>query len=112
MKNEKMSESKKSKNPNHINIELPEEVAEGQYTNLSIITHSTSEFIVDFVQLMPGVPKGKVKSRVIMTPENAKKLMLALRDNITKYEGLHGKIKTHEQQQAIPMNFGGPNTEA
>ncbi|NOQ71225.1 MAG: DUF3467 domain-containing protein [Crocinitomix sp.] len=107
-----MSETKKSKNPNHINIELPEEVAEGQYTNLSIITHSTSEFIVDFVQLMPGVPKGKVKSRVIMTPENAKKLMLAMRDNITKYEALHGKIKTHEQQQAIPMNFGGPTTEA
>ena len=107
-----MNESKNNKNANHINIELPEEVAQGEYTNLSIITHSTSEFIVDFVQLMPGVPKGKVKSRVIMTPENAKKLMLAMRENIAKYEGLHGKIKTHEQQQAIPINFGGPTTEA
>ena len=62
-------------NKNQINIELPEEVAEGQYSNLSIITHSTSEFIVDFIQLMPGVPKGKVKSRIVMTPENTKKLM-------------------------------------
>lgn len=107
-----MSDLKDKKNPNQINIELPEEVAEGQYSNLSIITHSTSEFIVDFIQLMPGVPKGKVKSRIVMTPENAKKLMFALRDNITKYESLHGKIKTHDQGNAIPMNFGGPTTEA
>ncbi len=107
-----MSQSNDKKNPNQINIELPEEVAEGQYTNLSIITHSTSEFIVDFVQLMPGVPKGKVKSRVVMTPENAKKLMLALRDNIGKFESLHGKIKNHEAPNGIPMNFGGPTTEA
>lgn len=107
-----MSESNANKNPNQINIELPEEVAEGQYSNLSIITHSTSEFIIDFIQLMPGVPKGKVKSRIVMTPENAKKLVMALRDNVTKYESVHGKIKIHEQTQAIPMNFGGPATEA
>ena len=91
-----------------INIELPEEVAEGQYSNLSIITHSTSEFIVDFIQLMPGVPKGKVKSRIVMTPENTKKLMFALRENVGKYESLHGTIKIHDQGHAIPMNFGGP----
>ena len=82
-------------NKNQINIELPEEVAEGQYSNLSIITHSTSEFIVDFIQLMPGVPKGKVKSRIVMTPENTKKLMFALRENVGKYESLHGTIKIH-----------------
>lgn len=107
-----MSDGIDKKNQNQINIELPEEVAEGQYSNLSIITHSTSEFIVDFIQLMPGVPKGKVKSRVVMTPENAKKLMLALRDNIAKFESIHGKIKNHDQPQGIPMNFGGPTTEA
>jgi len=108
-----MSESMEKKNPNQINIELPEEVAEGQYSNLSIITHSTSEFIVDFIQLMPGVPKGKVKSRIVMTPENAKRLMGALKDNILKYESIHGKIKTHEPPHGgIPMNFGGPTTEA
>lgn len=105
-----MSDIKDTKN--HINIELPEEVAEGQYSNLSIITHSTSEFIVDFIQLMPGVPKGKVKSRIVMTPENTKKLMFALRENVGKYESLHGAIKIHDQGQAIPMNFGGPTTEA
>ena len=99
-------------NKNQINIEVPEEVAEGQYSNLSIITHSTSEFIVDFIQLMPGVPKGKVKSRIVMTPENTKKLMFALRENVGKYESLHGTIKIHDQGHAIPMNFGGPPTEA
>lgn len=107
-----MSDLTDKKNTNQINIELPEEVAEGLYTNLSIITHSTSEFILDFIQLMPGVPKGKVKSRVIMTPENTKKLMLALRDNISKYESMHGKIKNVEQAHGIPLNFGGPTTEA
>ena len=107
-----MNQSNENKKGNQINIELPEEVAEGQYSNLSIITHSTSEFIIDFVQLMPGVPKGKVKSRIVMTPENAKKLIFALKDNIEKYESMHGKIKGHEQGQAIPMTFGGPPTEA
>lgn len=107
-----MSDLADKKSGNQINIELPEEVAEGLYTNLSIITHSTSEFIVDFIQLMPGVPKGKVKSRVIMTPENAKKLMLALRDNIGKFETVHGKIKNVESGHSIPLNFGGPTTEA
>lgn len=100
-------------NPNQINIELPEEVAEGSYSNLSIVTHSPSEFIVDFIQLMPGVPKGKVKSRIVMTPDNAKKLMRAMTENIQKYETTHGTIKdTGPTGNAIPMNFGGPNTEA
>lgn len=107
-----MSNNNDPKNPNQINIELPEEIAEGQYSNLSIITHSPSEFIVDFIQLMPGVPKGKVKSRIIVTPENAKKLLHALKENVTKYESIHGKIKSVDQPQGIPMNFGGPTTEA
>ena len=110
-----MSDSnvKKEGAPNQLNIELPEEVAEGTYSNLSVITHSPSEFIVDHIQLMPGVPKGKVKSRIIMTPDNAKKLMKALNENVAKYESVHGTIKEHGPSgQAIPMNFGGPNTEA
>jgi hypothetical protein len=105
-----MSEQTK-KNPNQINIDLSEEIADGQYSNLSIITHSATEFVVDFVQLMPGVPKGKVKSRIIMTPENAKKLMYAMKENIEKYESVHGKIK-NPQPMGIPLNFGGPTTEA
>lgn len=101
------------KQQNHLNIELSEEVSGGQYSNLSIITHSPSEFIVDFIQLMPGVPKGKVKSRIIMTPDNAKKLMKALMDNVSKYESTHGQIKEHGPVgTVIPMNFGGPINEA
>ena len=109
-----MSDQKNQGNPpNQINIELPEELAGGTYSNLSIITHSPSEFIVDFIQLMPGVPKGKVSSRIIMTPDNAKKLMKALAENVQKYESHHGQIKEHGPVGApIPMNFGGPNTEA
>jgi hypothetical protein len=109
-----MSDSQnKNQNPNQINIELPEEVAEGQYSNLSIITHSPSEFIIDFIQLMPGIPKGKVKSRIVMTPDNAKKLMKAMAENVNKYEATHGPIKeVGPQGTPIPMNFGGPNTEA
>lgn len=106
--------SKPNEKPqNHLNIELPEDVAGGQYSNLSIITHSPSEFIVDFIQLMPGVPKGKVKSRIIMTPDNAKKLMKAMMENVSKYEQTHGQIKDHGPMgTVVPMNFGGPINEA
>lgn len=98
---------------NSLNIELPEDVSGGVYSNLSIITHSPTEFVVDFVQLMPGVPKGKVKSRIILSPENAKKLLKALSDNVGKYESTHGPIKEHGPMgHVIPMNFGGPINEA
>lgn len=102
------------KNKNQINIELTEEVAQGTYSNLAVITHSTSEFVVDFVRIMPGIPKAKVKSRIILTPEHAKRLMLALKDNLAKFESMHGPIKNVEQPggQVIPMNFGGPKPEA
>jgi hypothetical protein len=96
---------------NQINIELSEEVAEGIYSNLAIITHSNSEFVVDFVRVMPGVPKAKVKSRILLTPEHAKRLMAALADNISKYESIHGVIKQREGI-GIPMNFGGPTAQA
>ena len=99
-------------NTNQINIELSEEIAEGTYSNLAVITHSSSEFVLDFIRIMPSVPKAKVKSRVVMTPENAKKLMRALADNIAKYETVRGVIDEDPSQQAFPMNFGTPTTEA
>ena len=76
-----------------INIELSEEVEEGIYSNLAIITHSPTEFIIDFLKMMPGVPKHKVKSRIILTPQHAKRLYKALKENIAKYESVHGEIK-------------------
>lgn len=98
---------------NQINVELSEEIAEGVYANLAIITHSSSEFVMDFIRMMPGVPKAKVKSRIVMTPEHAKRLMRALADNVSKYEQHHGIIREDESLQgAIPMTFGGPKTEA
>ena len=99
---------------NQLNIELTEEIAEGIYSNLAIISHSTSEFVIDFIKVMPGMPKAKVKSRILMTPEHAKRLMHALEDNIQKYEAHHGKIKDlgPGPQGGIPMNFGGPTAEA
>ena len=90
---------------NNINIELDEKVAEGTYANLAIINHSVSEFVVDFVNIMPGVPKAKVKSRIILTPQHAKRFMKALAENITRFENAHGEIKDFEQPP-IPMNFG------
>ncbi len=95
-----------------LNIELSEEVAEGIYSNLAIITHSPTEFVTDFVQIMPGAPKAKVRSRVILAPQHAKRLMKALADNVQKYEQQHGPIKDLEQNTPIPMNFGGPATQA
>ena len=98
-------------NENQLNIELSEEVAEGIYSNLAIITHSTAEFVVDFVKVMPGVPKARVKSRIVLTPQHAKRLLNALADNIHKYESVHGPIK-HSEGMELPMNFGGPTAQA
>ncbi|MDD2636121.1 MAG: DUF3467 domain-containing protein [Bacteroidales bacterium] len=99
---------------NQINIELNEETAQGVYANLAVITHSSSEFVLDFVRVMPGIPKAKVKSRIILTPEHAKRLMNALQDNISKYESVNGPIKVNSNKQGnpIPMNFGGPTAQA
>ncbi|MBN1388628.1 MAG: DUF3467 domain-containing protein [Bacteroidales bacterium] len=103
----------KSKNPNQINIELNEEVAQGIYSNLAVITHSSSEFVVDFVRIMPGIKKAQVKSRIILTPEHAKRLLGALNDNIKKYEAVHGLIKEVKGSGPVmPMNFGGPTAQA
>jgi hypothetical protein len=96
---------------NQMNIELSEEIALGVYSNLAIITHSPAEVVCDFIQVMPGMPKGKVRSRVLMTPQNAKRFLQALADNIHKYEQTFGHID--EPQAGIPpMNFGTPSTMA
>ena len=94
-----------------LNIELSEEMADGQYANLAVITHSFAEFVIDFVNVMPNVPKAKVKSRVIMTPHHAKRLMRALVDNVKRFEAAHGVIKDQEQIN-LPFNFGTPTAQA
>jgi hypothetical protein len=99
-------------NPNQIQIELSEEMAEGIYSNLAIITHSTSEFVFDFIRVMPGVPKAKVKARIVLTPEHAKRLLLALSDNINKYEDMNGEITVLDNMPAMPLNFGGTTGQA
>lgn len=99
-----MADDKNQKKPG-INIELDEKIAEGTYSNLAIINHSVSEFVVDFVSIMPGTPKSKVKSRIILTPQHAKRLLKALGDNINRFENSHGEIKDYEQPP-IPLNFG------
>jgi len=99
------------KNPaNQINIEISDEVGEGIYSNLAIITHSPAEFIIDFVKMMPGVPKAKVKSRIILTPQHAKRLFKALKENVSKYESVHGEIKDSEGE--LPYNFPVPTAQA
>ncbi len=96
---------------NQLNIELTEEIAEGIYSNLAIITHSNSEFVLDFIRVMPGVPKAKVKSRIVLTPDHAKRLLSALEDNIAKYEAVNGTIKGGEET-GLPLHFGGPTAQA
>jgi len=104
-----MSDQKSNKE-GQINIELDDKTAEGTYANLAIINHSVSEFIVDFISVMPGQPKAKVKSRIILTPQHAKRLVKALAENVKRFEENHGEIKDYEQPP-IPMNFG-PTGEA
>ncbi|WP_129717838.1 DUF3467 domain-containing protein [Pedobacter sp. SYP-B3415] len=96
---------------NQLNIELSEEIAEGIFSNLAIITHSNTEFVLDFIRVMPGIPKAKVKSRIILTPEHAKRLMQAMQDNIEKFEAINGRIKMQDEPP-FPMNFGGPTAQA
>ena len=98
-----MEKNKDSKGK--INIELDEKVAEGTYSNLAIINHSVSEFVIDFVSIMPGSPKNKVKSRIIITPQHAKKLAKALNDNISRFEDNFGSIKDYDNPK-FQLNFG------
>ncbi len=107
-----MEDSKKNQNRNELNIELSEEMAEGVYSNLAIISHSPSEFVLDFVRIMPNVPKAKVKARVILTPQHAKRLLNALADNVRKYEQQFGFIDEPEQPPFPPMSFNTPKAQA
>lgn len=100
-----MADQKKTPKQGQINIELDEKVAEGIYSNLAIINHSVSEFVLDFVSIMPGTPKSKVKSRIILTPQHAKRLVKALNENVNRFENAHGEIKDYEKTP-IPLNFG------
>lgn len=99
-----------------INVELSEDMAEGVYSNLAMIAHSNSEFVLDFIRMLPGVPKAKVKARVIITPEHAKRLLAALKDNVRKYEASYGPIQQRSDEDVsnfnFPMSFGGPGGEA
>jgi len=93
-----------------LNIKLTPEVAEGTYSNMAIISHSSSEFLIDFVRMVPGIKDANVKSRIILAPEHAKRLLFALQDNLAKYENQFGNIQiagTPAKGSTIPMSFGG-----
>ena len=94
-----------------LNIELTEEIAEGVYSNLVMLAHSSEEFILDFIRVMPGVPKARVKSRIIVSPPHAKRLLKALSDNIDRYERAHGEIE-ETQSPGPAIHFGMPGGEA
>lgn len=104
--------NKKSEQPHtqgqQINIELGEKGAEGIYSNLAIISHSPAEFIIDFTRVLPGVPKAKVNARIIMTPQHAKMLLRALKDNLEKYENQFGQINLHDNLNAQGFGFQPP----
>lgn len=107
-----MSKNKEQEEEQKIDVELTEEMAEGVYSNLAMISHSNTEFVIDFLRLMPGVPKAKVKSRIILTPEHAHRLLMALQENIGKYEDNFGPIRNTGDSMPFPMNFGGMIGEA
>jgi hypothetical protein len=94
-----------------LDIHLGDDVAEGVYANLAMIAHSSEEFILDFIRVVPGVAQARVKSRVLITPTHAKRLLRALEDNIRRYEAAHGAI-TGPTQPPRPMPYGGPGGEA
>jgi hypothetical protein len=97
---------------NQIQIELPEDVAQGIYSNLAIIAHSSSEFVIDFVRILPGLPKAKVQSRIILTPEHAKRLLYALGENINRFESQNGPISADNSSGFFPPIGDGPIGEA
>ncbi len=99
-----MNENEK-KQQGQLQIELPQEVAQGEYANFAIITHSSSDFVMDFARVLPGVPKAQVKSRVILAPEHAKRLLGALQENIVRYEREYGAIKIPNQEPRTVSPF-------
>lgn len=101
-----MDQNKENQN-NQIEIELTEEIAQGTYSNLAIISHSTSEFVIDFIRVVPGILKAKVKSRIILTPEHAKRLLSALKENIDKFEKMNGPISVSNEIPGFLPPIGG-----
>lgn len=101
-----------AQNDGQLQIELPQEVAQGEYANFAIITHSSSDFILDFARILPGVPKAMVKSRVILAPEHAKRLLFALQGNIAGYEKEFGTIRLPQPAKGTIAPFGTPKGEA
>ena len=102
-----MEENNQNQQPQGLQIELKPEIGVGVYANLALITHSSSDFVLDFTCLLPGMQQPQVRSRVVMAPEHAKRLLMALNDNIQKYEQQFGKINLPEAQQprtATPFN--------
>lgn len=95
-----------------INIELDEQTAEGIYSNLVMIAHSSEEFVLDFIRVVPGVQKARVKSRIIITPQHARRLLNALKDNVRRYEQSHGSIEESDSEPNSPLHFGGAGGEA
>lgn len=102
---------KKKENINQLNIELKEDISSGVYSNLVVINHSPSEFVFDFISVMPGLPKAKVNSRIVLSPQHAKRLLRVLNDNIRNFESKNGNIKDLEVAK-LPLNFGGPKAQA
>jgi len=102
---------KNQQQQNQINIELTDDIADGIYSNLAVITHSNQEFVLDFIKVMPGIPKAKVKSRIILTPQHAKRFLKALSENVKKFEAMYGEI-TETDALNVAMNFGGPTAQA
>ena len=100
-----MSEQQKKEKQKKLNIQVDEDVAHGIYSNLAVINHSPTEFIVDFVSVMPGMDKSKVKSRIVLSPHHAKRLLQALNENIQRYEKANGNIEEPEKTN-VPLNFG------
>lgn len=96
-----------AENKKNMDIEINDQTSEGVYSNLAVINHSPTEFVVDFIQIMPGIPKARVKSRIILTPQHAKRLAHALAENVNRFEAQFGEIK-EAQSGAMPMNFGPP----
>ena len=103
--------SSSSKEPQRISIDLPIEIADGVYANLVTVAHSNTEFVVDFIRYMPGVSKARVKARIILTPEHAKRFLAVLTENIRKYEEQFGAIKEPEKNDPY-LSFGGNIGEA
>ncbi len=92
-----------------LNIDIKEDVADGIYANMAVIAHSDSEFVLDFIRMMPGIPKGQVKARIIMTPENTRRLLAALQDNLSKYDATHGISKNDKNNPMPIIGFTGGN---